>query len=367
MLNYPIIQSCLLKQISKTFAAVFLIVLLILISGQLLRAVSSVNEGRITLDFLFLMLTLTNVKSMALVLPIVLFLSIILALSRFYKDSEMIAMRACGISPVVVLQSLLPLIVLFTLIEFFLAVYITPWTNAQITRVIHLAQSKADIDLLDAGQFNIFSYGNKVIYAREINQGKLKQVFLQIRTDKGVQIIYADRAAVIEKPSQQQNNRYLVFTQGVRYDGQPGSDNYQRITFDQYGVLIEDKGVKPHIADFDEMPPAQLRQNTDIKARAEWQWRLSLVINLFVLSLLAIPLADTKPRKGRFSRVFPALIVYFLYTNLITLFQNFMVKGKLPAVLGVWPVHALFILFLLFLYYRYLGGFSFFHSAKAQN
>ena len=117
-------------------------VFLILLSTQLLRVLSAVSEGKITLDLLFVLLGLMNLESMTLVLPLVLYLSIILALSRLYKDSEMIAMWACGISPKVIIKSLVPIIIVFVGIELFFAMSVNPWANDKITLLKNSVEAK---------------------------------------------------------------------------------------------------------------------------------------------------------------------------------------------------------------------------------
>ncbi len=351
-----IICAYIRKEIAKTFLAVFVIVFLILLSTQLLRALASVSEGRISLEFLFLMLSLTNVKSLSIILPLILFLSIVFALSRFYKDSEIIAMYSCGISPLILVRSILPFILLFVVIEAVLALLVSPWSNEQITRVIKVAESHADVDVLEPGRFNIFSYGERVIYTEAIEDKRLEHIFLQIRQQDTTSIIYADYAQIVADPNSPA--RYLVFRDGIRYDGEPGSDDYRQIEFVEYAVLIEKKALKPLQLDYDEMPLSQLWLIDHPAASAELQWRISLVLSLLILSLLAIPLSHTSPRKGRFAKLFPAIVVYFFYTNLLSVSQNMVKKEELPLYVGMWPVHLLFLGFFLYLLGRQMGWFQ---------
>jgi len=229
-----IVRWYLIKEVVKTFLAVFLVVFLILLSTQVLRVMSAVSDGKITLDLLFVLLGLTNIKSMAMVFPVTLFLSIVLALSRFYKDSEIIAMWACGISPKVILSSLLPVILVFTAIEAAFSLHISPWANAQITNVKKHVESNADVDILDSGRFNIFSNGERVIYVEDMSKtGTLKNVFLRVHLNDTNSVIYAKQAYI--RTDQDSATRYIVFEHGYRYDGEPGNDDYRIISFQEYG------------------------------------------------------------------------------------------------------------------------------------
>lgn len=349
-----IIRWYLIKEVIKTFLAVFIVVFLILLSTQVLRVLSAVSDGKITLDLLFILLGLTNIKSMALIFPLTLFLSIILALSRFYKDSEIIAMWSCGISPKTILSSLLPVIFIFVLIEMLFALQISPWANAKITLLKKQVETNADVDVLDSGRFNQFANGDRVIYIENITpEGVLERVFLRLRHGDNSSVVYADKAYI--KKDDVSGARYLVFNQGYRYDGLPGSGDYRVIQFKEYGVIIENKILNIINYDKDEQDFAHLLEQDNLEATAEVQWRISLILSIFILALLAIPLSKSSPRKGRYAKVLPAILVYFLYSNLLGIAQNFVKKGDIPPIIGMWWVHVLFLFLFMYLFAQQMG------------
>jgi lipopolysaccharide export system permease protein len=359
-----IIRWYLIKELIKTFFAVFLVIFLILLSTQVLRVLSAVSSGAVTMDVVFILLGLTNLQSIATLFPISLFLSIIIALSRFYKDSEIIAMWACGISPKIILTSLFPVIIAFVVIEFIFALHVSPWAHAQINHVKNHVASNADVDLLESGRFNIFANGERVLYVEEIDkEGVLNHVFLRITNGvENSSVIFADKARI--KTDDKSDARYIVFTNGYRYDGMAGDDDYRVVTFDEYGVLI----VKPKVSDVkydnDEKSFKTLINESDNKkVMAEIQWRISLVLSLLILSLLAIPLSNSSPRKGRFSKIFPAIIVYFVYSNLLNVAQSLVKKGDLSPIIGMWWVHIIFLALFVYLFSHQMGWF---HSHKIK-
>jgi lipopolysaccharide export system permease protein len=71
-----------------------------------------------------------------------------------------------------------------------------------------------------------------------------------------------------------------------------------------------------------------------------------------VLALLAIPLSFVNPRAGRSANMLIAILVYVVYSNLISVSQAWVAQGKLSFWLGVWAVHALMLCPLLLLFYR---------------
>ena len=77
---------------------------------------------------------------------------------------------------------------------------------------------------------------------------------------------------------------------------------------------------------------------------------LSVILLVFVRGflgfpmLLAIPLSKTNPRRGRYSKLFPSIILYLIYLVLLNAAKGALEEGKLPTNLGLWWVHGVFLL-----------------------
>ena len=78
-------------------------------------------------------------------------------------------------------------------------------------------------------------------------------------------------------------------------------------------------------------------------ALAELHWRVALPLAVLIMGLFAIPLAFVNPRSGRSWNLILAVLVYALYNNLLSIFQAWTAQGKIPAWLGLWPVHGAMI------------------------
>jgi lipopolysaccharide export system permease protein len=79
-----------------------------------------------------------------------------------------------------------------------------------------------------------------------------------------------------------------------------------------------------------------------VRDLAELQWRLSVPISVMILVLMAVPLARTSPREGRYARLVTAFVLYFVYNNALGIAQKLVEREDLPVAVGVWPVHVLF-------------------------
>jgi lipopolysaccharide export system permease protein len=82
-------------------------------------------------------------------------------------------------------------------------------------------------------------------------------------------------------------------------------------------------------------------------AQAEWHNRLAKPVSVFVLALFALVFAYVRPRGGRYTGMFVAVLVYFLYLNALSVGDAMIKSGRAPGSWGLWWAHGLFLLLAL--------------------
>jgi lipopolysaccharide export system permease protein len=101
------------------------------------------------------------------------------------------------------------------------------------------------------------------------------------------------------------------------------------------------------VKNLEAQPSRSLWDSNDPNRRAELHWRIAMPISCVVLTLLAIPLSRLRPRQGRYARVWVAVVIYFLYSNLISVGKVWVARGTVPEALGLWWTHAAVVLLAL--------------------
>ncbi len=349
-----IIRDYIIKEVLRTFAGVFIVLFLIILSTQFLKALALVVDGKIALEFLFSLIFLKNLDSLTLILPLTLFLSILLALSRLYKDSEMIALSACGIGPPALLKSVLLVVLSFVFLEIGLAMVLAPWANHKIQDIEEAFKSQADLELITPGQFNMADHGKRILFTEEMSDTiSLKNVFLHLDNGDTESVLASDSAhvAIDEK----QDSRYIVFQNGNRYDRLVDSLEYRVIKFVNYGVLMEDKTLGRVDYDRDALSVTELLKTDKLSYTVEMQWRISQILMMIILALLAVPLSKAAPRQGRYGKMALAILLYIVYSNLLVVATNWLKKDMVSPFIGLWWVHILFLLLFMLLFSHQTG------------
>ena len=93
-----LIRRYLRREILSTFAAVLIVLISILLVQRLAFYLNQVLDGTLSQSAVFSLLGLQVVRFITELLPLSFLLASILAFGRLYKDSEMTAMYALGVS-----------------------------------------------------------------------------------------------------------------------------------------------------------------------------------------------------------------------------------------------------------------------------
>jgi len=87
-----ILDRYIFREIATTWLAVTVVLLMILLTNQFARVLGEVAKGKLPKGAAMDVIGLSAVQYLTVLVPIGLFLSIMLALGRLYRDSEMPAM-----------------------------------------------------------------------------------------------------------------------------------------------------------------------------------------------------------------------------------------------------------------------------------
>lgn len=331
-----------------TLSAVSAVLLVIIMSGRFVKFLAQAASGALDPGSLFLIMGFRLPGFLQLILPLGLFLGILLAYGRLYLESEMTVLSATGMSQQRLLGLTMIPAALVALLVAWLSLSLAPQGANQFQLLLNKQDALTEFDTLVAGRFQALNDGSRVTYTEQLSDDRtqLGGVFIsekrlnQEKKDQGISVLVAEKGHQDIRPD---GNRYLILENGYRYDGNPGEANYRVIKYDTYGVLLERPDISEEVTDRDAMPTSELIGKDDLRARAELQWRLSLPLLVFIVTLMAVPLSRVNPRQGRFLKLIPAILLYMAYLTILISVRGALEKGKISPALGLWWVHVLFL------------------------
>ena|SRR5579859_7116634 len=339
-----IVDRYLARETALTIAAVTGVLMLILLSNKFAGLLGDAAAGRLPRETVFTLLGLASIKFFVVVVPVATFLAIMLSLGRFYRDSEMTTLMACGVGPLQVYRPLMAIALVLAAGLAVLSLEVSPWAE-RMTRIVNSAGvHNAEVGSFESGRFKVDDNGKGALYAEHVSpDGKqLDKVFMQGPSGDLMAVIVADTGHRQEDP-QRPASSTLVLDNGWRYEGLPGKADYRLVKYAEHGIQIEPPKPDSGLDSYDAYPTSELLKAHDLEAISTLHWRLSVPISVLLLTLLAVPLARTSPRQGRYGKLLIAIVVYLIFYNLVILARVWLQKGISPAPIGMWWVDVLFL------------------------
>lgn len=344
-----ILDRYIFREIAVTWLGVTMILLMILLTNQFARVLGDVAKGKLPRNAAFDVIGLSAAQYLTVLVPIGLFLAVMLALGRLYRDSEMPAMMACRVGPSGIYRPLLWLLLPLALGVAWLSIEGTPRALTKIELISAEARREADLASIEPGRFTVIGPDRAVVYGESIStEGLMEKVFLERQVEgNGVEVVIAKRGEQVD--SNDPNTRMLVLHEGRRYEGVPGTAEFRVVEFLEHGIPYRLPSLQPADPRPRAMSFARLWTSDELQHIAERQWRLSVPISTVLLALLAVPLARSRPREGRYGRIAIGLLVFIVYFNLLSAAKAWTEEATISPSLGLWWVHGCVLLFTLVL------------------
>lgn len=346
-------KRALLQELVTTAAGAFLVLVGIVIAQRVAYYIGVAASGSLASDAIKTLLGFSMIRFLPMLLSLSLFLAVLLTLSRWYRDSEMVVWFSSGkslsgwIRPI--LQFAAPVIVVIAL----LSLFVTPWASQKGSDFRDLLKSRDELSTITPGVFKESRNADRVFFVESFDElGNLvKNIFVQSIQHQRLGIITASEGF---RRTAENGDSFLVMQNGRRYEGMPDSAEFAVTEFERYAIRIEPAEVKKSVPKPQEKGSFELLQQHSNDGNAELQWRLAMPISALILVLLAIPLSFVDPRSGRSANLMLALLTYVIYNNMLSIFQAWTAHGKLSLLIGLWPVHLLFLLLTAYMFYRRL-------------
>lgn len=334
-----ILDRYIFREIASTWLGVTFVLLLILLTNQFARVLGDVAKGQLPRDAAFDVIALSAIQYLTILVPIGLFLAVMLALGRLYRDSELPAMMACQVGPGGVYRPLLWLLVPLAVGVAWLSIDMAPRALRAVDRIGAEARREADLASIEPGRFTQVGSGEAVVYGERVTEdGVMENVFLERQlNDESIEVVVARRGEQID--SDDPDIRFLVLHEGRRYEGIPGTSRFRVVEFVEHGIPYRLPSLGPPDPTPRAMSLVDLVRAGGLEHIAEIQFRIGVPLATIILAILAVPLSRTQPRTGRYGRLAVGLLVFIIYLNMLSAARAWIEQGTISPLLGLWWVH----------------------------
>ena len=351
-----IFQRSLIREFSLIAIAVVGVLLVLMLTSLFVKFLGRASTGEVLPEAVLGLIAFAILYYMPVLLGIAVFVAVLLALTRSYRDSEMTVWFSSGLSIAAWIRPVLAFAVPIALVCALLSLVVAPWAIAQSVEYQRLLESRDEVSNVTPGLFVESKNTGRVFFVDKLSEkgNELNNIFVQSTQSGRVGVIVARRGYI---ETAKNGDRFAVLLNGRRYEGTPGQVDYRTVDFERYAVRIEPHEAKAQAPSSKAMGLPQLFASAKPEDKAELHWRIALPLAVVIMGLFAVPLSFVNPRSGRSWNLIFAVLIYVVYNNTLSIFQAWTSSGRIPTWVGLWPVHIAMSLAVVALFARQMGGF----------
>ncbi|MEO7493994.1 MAG: LPS export ABC transporter permease LptF [Massilia sp.] len=334
-----IFHRALRREMASSAGATFTVLFTISVTWTLMRILGEAAGGKVSSADIIALIGFAVLNYLPTIVILTSFISVLMAVTRSYRDSEMVVWFASGLSLVRWVRPVLVFALPLVLVTGALSLVATPWARMKSMEFAERFEKREDLKKVSPGQFKESGSSNRVFFVESApdKSNAVQNVFINSVDPTGTTVVVA-KEGVIEGDGK--GGQFLVLKNGRRYQGKPGQADFQSMEFERYSmrfasrvpVLGADTAVQG-------LSTPALFLNPTKEAMAEFLWRIAAPIMCALLMLLAIPLGFVNPRAGSSANLILALLIFFTYINLVKVTEGSVKVGRIDFAMGWWPLH----------------------------
>ena len=344
-----IFQRALLREFASLAGAVFMTLFVIALTVNLVRLLGRAAGGQFPSDAVVAFLGFFALGALPVLLSLTMFISVLMTLTREWRDSEMVIWFSSGLS----LTAWLKPVMLFALPQFALiaalSLVISPWAAQMASQYAQRLESRDDVSRVTPGVFGETANKDRVWFVESVSgdASNVQNVFVASARGERVSVSMS-RSGHTELA--ENGDRFIVLENGRRYEGQPGEADFRVTEFGRYAARIETReAAEPSKSPKALSTLALIGDPTNVNL-GELVWRVGIPLSSLILALLAIPMSFVNPRAGRSVNLLFAVFTYIVYNNLLSVSQARVSQGRLDFPLGLLLVHVGMVLLLVVMF-----------------
>ncbi|MHB9021287.1 MAG: LPS export ABC transporter permease LptF [Halothiobacillus sp.] len=359
----PILTRYVLRESSMATVGVAFTLLLIMLANLLARALAQAADGTLPTSLIPALMGFNTVKLLIYVLPVGLFIGLMFALGRMSRDSELTVLRACGFGVSHLSRAVLWLAIPVSLLTAAISLVGYPALQQVQAQMLDSARNSQIGDQLPVGRFIEDPSGKAVLYIGSKVKGGYTDIFAfnepikaknqpennpsehnpsELGSTHAGQKPGVEMAPFGKLTQDTDGHRYVVLAQGRRIQGLAGESDWTVVDYQTHEILVPGGGRTVTNKE-NQKSSLDLLRSPVPGDQAEFFYRLSQALTVLVLALIAVPLAQSPPRSGRYGRLFWAFLIYAIYFNVIAMVENVIKSGDLTLLAGLAITHGLFI------------------------
>jgi len=243
-------KTSLKKELLTNSITALLILISIVMAQRITVYLRFATKGYIPNDSIKTILGLNLIKYSPLLLSLSIFLAVLLTLSRWYRDHEMIIWLSSGMSLAKIIKPITSFALPAVFMVAFLSLFLNPWAVRTADQYKSQLKSRDELSTLNPGTFKESKSSDRVFYVESFDElgSAVKNIFVQTKQHNKLGVVIANNG---HREISNKGDNYIILQKGRRYEGIPNTKEFSTTEFDQYGILTAQQPVEPYTESID--------------------------------------------------------------------------------------------------------------------
>lgn len=331
-------DSTVRRELARSFGVTLVVILTIVLTMMLIRTLGQAAGGNVAPQDVILLMGYASLGHLPTMLSLSLFIAVVAALGRMYRDSEMTVWFSAGIGLNRFVRPVLRMAWPVLLVVMVLELLVWPWGNRNSAQLRERYEKRSDLSRVAPGQFQTSRDGSRVFFIeRDSEDGRTGRNVFILTTTPEAEAVTSSRQGHIELIG---DERFLVLDKGQRNEILLKTGEKSLARFDNYRVLADQQALRAA----EQLPPKAM-SSLDLLAAplprnlGELTWRLGIILGGANLVLLGIGLSASNPRRANNWNLLFAVLSFVVYFNLINLSQSWVASRRMDMASALTLVH----------------------------
>lgn len=345
------IQLALFLEMLPSFFLGLSVFLLIILMFQILRLTEFALIHGVNISTLSEIILYICISLLPALLPMSLLFSILWTYNRVSADSEILALRACGLSMWPIMNPALILSLSVGIFSAQTSFELAPWGNRQFEVLFsNLKQTKAAATIKEGtfseGLFDLVVYANRI----DSNSDRMQDVFIYDERDPDQPLTIIAKSGLLQKDDKLPGHRAQLTLENGSIHRK--AETHTKINFETFDVHLNDplevrerekSAPSWTFSDIRTKLGETLPAKEMAKVKIEWHKRIATAVLCLIFGILGVGLGvQTNKRTAKSSGFVLCLIVIVTYWIFYISAESLARGGQLPAGLAIWSPNFIF-------------------------
>ena len=311
-----------------------------------------VLQGHLPTEGFELILLLKLATFLDVIFTPAIYIAILLVLSRWSRENEITIFATSGIGPAGYLLPATLVALVGAVIVGFFSFVLSPYAERAYTNKLEGYQQRIKSIPFEAGEFREIRPGKNVIYFSKHDDDTHDPVrlFYIVSNSNGTEITVAKNGSYNFSPDKKVET--LEILNGIRYWLPASLFDYEVTEFESFNESIPVVENELTTISVKAKRTLELIGSSNLSDTAELEWRVSKVVAVFLVVLLAFVLGSCKLSPKTSVNLVSAVFIYFIYSSFLGFIADANRSDSFGTGLFLWLPHLVIIGLIIWVVFR---------------